>query len=346
MSQILEFWSNYELKTEKVSTFVCRRGRPLIQVNVPLPCIVTSLFLAYLWLQQYVLVIHHSRQPYRERQRQEREEKGGRDHDLGCAHIQTFLILSSWNPFRSSICILVFSWDFSNMLPLGALRILIEEKFGTFPYFLIYALVEWVVIILLLLDGFLTFVSNEIARLFELKTPCLLCTQLDHVLVQRDSNFYYNDSICEVHKMDLSTLAYCHLHKRLSDIRTMCQGCLLAFVTDKDSVSDKHNSAVTPLVEDERKSHLKPLKKEEMEIVADMCRCSCCGKPMKSKSSSKYNKSLSICSPAHSPRAPWFSVRDDEGGSMDLPPKLIADTDLEEAFLDDHGEFLAEFIVV
>lgn len=199
----------------------------------------------------------------------------------------------------------------ANMLPVGALRILIEEKYGTLPHFLLYAVLEWLVIILLFVDGFLAFLSNEIARFFELRTPCLLCTRLDHVLVQRDSTFYYNDSICEVHKKDISALAYCHVHKRLSDVRTMCQACLL----DKDSDCAPKNVVESSV--DERRLKLKPLKTDVMEIVPDerigMLRCSCCGDPLKAKSSSQsqYNRSLSISSLAPSPRTPWFSGRND-----------------------------------
>ncbi|KAH6799007.1 hypothetical protein C2S51_035491 [Perilla frutescens var. frutescens] len=208
------------------------------------------------------------------------------------------------------------------MLPVGALRILIEEKYGTLPHLLIYAVLEWLMIILLFVDGFLAFVSNEIARFFELRTPCLLCTRLDHVLVQRDSNFYYNDSICEVHKKDISALAYCRVHKRLSDIRSMCQGCLLNLNKDSD--------CATAVVDDDRRLQLKPLR---MEInVPDervgMFRCSCCGEPMKPKSSSKYNRSLSIGSLAPSPRTPWFSGRNNEGGNMDSLPSRYTELKL------------------
>ncbi|KAK4437153.1 putative myosin-binding protein 5 [Sesamum alatum] len=233
-------------------------------------------------------------------------------------------------------------------MPVGSsFRSFVEQKLGTFPHFLVYVVFEWVVIILLFIDGFLAFVSNEIARFFELRIPCLLCTRIDHVLVHRDSNFYYNESICEIHKKDISSLAYCNVHKKLSDIRCMCQGCLLSFATEKDSDFDKYKSLVGILhkdadyfVEDDRKLLVKPLKKDDSEIASDekseMLKCSCCGEPLKSRSSSKYNRSLSMNAPPPSPRAPLFGSRNDEGGNMDLPSsirytelKLVADNELE-----------------
>ncbi|KAL8457657.1 hypothetical protein ACS0TY_035501 [Phlomoides rotata] len=232
---------------------------------------------------------------------------------------------------------------------MGSLRVSIEEKFGPVPYFFIYVIVEWVVIILLFIDGFLAFLSNEIARIFELKIPCLLCTRLDHVLIHRDSNFYYNDSICEVHKKDISALTYCHAHKKISDIRTMCQGCLLSFTMDKDSDCDRCKSVagnlhkdIDCLVEDERRLLLKPLKKDDMEITHDenisVLRCSCCGDPLKPKSCSKLSRSLSMNAPASSPRAPWFPGRNEEGGHFDFPHTRYTELKLS----DNESELLHE----
>ncbi|KAL6524385.1 hypothetical protein OROHE_016056 [Orobanche hederae] len=221
---------------------------------------------------------------------------------------------------------------------MASFRSFVEQNLGKFPHFLLYVILEWLIIILLFIDGIIAFVTNEIARFFELRIPCLLCTRIDHVLVHRSSHFYYNDSICEAHKKDISTLAYCHVHKKLSDIRSMCKGCLLSFATEKESDFDKYRSLVGILhkdadwfVEDERKQLLKPSKKEETEIL----RCSCCGEPLKSKAPSKFNRSLSMNAPAPSPRAPVFGGRNEGGGNLDLPHirytelKLMSDTESE-----------------
>ncbi|XP_047971637.1 probable myosin-binding protein 5 [Salvia hispanica] len=212
------------------------------------------------------------------------------------------------------------------MLPAGAaLRISIEEKFGTLSYLFIYAILEWLVIVLLFFDGLLAFLCNEITQWFELKTPCLLCTRLDHLLVQRSSSFYYNESFCEDHKMNISALAYCHVHKRLSDIRSMCQGCLLS--SEKESGCDRRR----PLVVDEGNVQLRQLRKYEKDIVANeriaILRCSCCGDPIKLKSSLRYKSCLSVAAPS-SPRAAWFSGGNGDGGSVDAYTelKLIADS--------------------
>ncbi|KAJ6293971.1 hypothetical protein OIU76_022114 [Salix suchowensis] len=125
----------------------------------------------------------------------------------------------------------------------------VEQELGKLPLFLIYAVLEWVLIAVVFIDGLLAFIANEFTyfaneftRFFELKIPCLLCTMIDHVLVRRDADLYYNQSICENHKKEISSLAYCHIHKKLSDIRKTREGCLLYFPAKKESDCDTYKS--------------------------------------------------------------------------------------------------------
>jgi len=213
-------------------------------------------------------------------------------------------------------------------MPAKSFNSFVEEKLGKFPHFVIYAILEWVMIILLFADGFLAFISNEFAKFFELRIPCLFCTRIDHVLIHRHSSFYYNDSICQVHKKDISSLAYCHVHKRLSDIRNMCEGCLLSYATEKDSDCEKYKSLVGILhkdinlfVEDNpRTTYIKPRKKGEIEQFDDkagILRCCCCNEPLKIRPSSQYNRSLSMNAPTPSPRATL--LKKEEGRNIELP---------------------------
>lgn len=129
-------------------------------------------------------------------------------------------------------------------------RAYVEQELGKLPLFIIYAILEWLLILLLFIDGFLAFACNEFARFFEMQMPCLLCTRIDHILVHRPDDFYYNDSVCHKHKKELSSLAFCHVHKQLSDIRKMCEGCLLSFATEKDSDRFTYKSLVGILQKD------------------------------------------------------------------------------------------------
>ncbi|XP_054807572.1 probable myosin-binding protein 5 [Prosopis cineraria] len=203
----------------------------------------------------------------------------------------------------------------------------VEEELGKIPHFMIFAVFEWVLIILLFIDGLLAFAANEFARFFELKIPCLLCTRLDHVLVHRNPDFYYNDSVCESHKKDVSCLAFCHNHRKLSDIKKMCESCLLSFATEKESDCDTYKSLVGILhkdlecfVEDDQQIQLSlrddgmPLEKSSTQ------KCSCCGKPLRAKSSYPKGKSSYSHAPVPSPRAhPHTTSRNEESRGLELP---------------------------
>ncbi|CAF1926759.1 hypothetical protein HID58_065277 [Brassica napus] len=195
----------------------------------------------------------------------------------------------------------------------------IEEELGTFPHLFIYAILEWIIIILLFIDGLLAFFSNQFARFFNLITPCLLCTRLDHALVKTNPDFYYNDSICDSHKRNISSLAYCHVHKKLSEIKHMCEGCLLSFATEKESDVDTYKSLIgilhkdLELLIDERELQLAfPVagsKKDENfhrtnNRLQKQQNCSCCGEFLKIKTEKpKNNNNQSFfAGPSPSPR--------------------------------------------
>lgn len=225
----------------------------------------------------------------------------------------------------------------------GSFKLFVEQELGPVPRFMIYAVLEWLLIIVLFIDGFLSFFAYEFARFFELKIPCLLCTRIDHVFHPTSPDFYYNESICEVHKKDVSSLAYCHVHKELSDIRQMCEGCLLSFATGKESDCDTYKSLVGILhkdielfVDEDQELHLSlPAgKKDEPGVVEKSSdyRCSCCGEPLKMKSSYGKAKNPAVVSsvPCPSPRASFLSLKNEDRGldlhpSKNSEPKLVPD---------------------
>ncbi|XP_077247300.1 putative myosin-binding protein 5 isoform X2 [Tasmannia lanceolata] len=176
------------------------------------------------------------------------------------------------------------------------LKQIIQNKLGTFPAALIYIVLEWMLIILLFIDGLLAFTANEFARYFGLKIPCLLCTRIDHVLVRRDPDFYYNDSICQDHKKDVSSLVHCHIHGKLSDARHMCKGCLMSFSMENRSNSDPNRSLAEIVgsnldnsIKEDRRIGVKTLLNEddgEFPLEKSSIRqCFCCNEPMRSRSS-------------------------------------------------------------
>ncbi|KAL8250451.1 hypothetical protein R6Q59_034144 [Mikania micrantha] len=159
----------------------------------------------------------------------------------------------------------------------------VAEEIGGFPHFLIWAVLEWILIASLYIDGFVAFLSSMFAKLFELEPPCVLCTRVDHALVRKRPNEYYNESICECHKKDISSLAYCYAHRKLSHVQHMCEACLLSFATENGS----DVKIVLNLVDN--------LDNSGDGVPDHVKMCSCCGElPLNTSSCSKgYSRSFS-----------------------------------------------------
>ncbi|OVA11957.1 Zein-binding domain [Macleaya cordata] len=226
----------------------------------------------------------------------------------------------------------------------------VQQKIGKFLSFLIYVILEWILIAILFIDGLIAFAANEFARFFELQIPCLLCTRIDHVLVRRNPDFYYNDSICESHRKDVSSKAYCHVHKRLSDIQQMCEACLLSFATENKPSDDPYKSLVAILGADLEYSvegdHKHSVDEEEDLLQVEKSsihRCSCCGEPLRVKAtfqqalvrSLTMNRADVPQAPTPSPRA-QVTTKNEESRGLDMLPhiryaelKFVSDTESE-----------------
>lgn len=103
-----------------------------------------------------------------------------------------------------------------------------------FTSVLVSAACEWLLMFLLFLNGLFSFFVTKFARICKLQTPCLLCSRVDHMFGIEKPGFYW-DLICNSHKSEISSLAYCHVHRKLADVSEMCEGCLLSFATEKRS---------------------------------------------------------------------------------------------------------------
>ncbi|KAK9107868.1 hypothetical protein Syun_023879 [Stephania yunnanensis] len=145
-------------------------------------------------------------------------------------------------------------------------------EFGKLIGVLIHAVLEWILIIVLFINGLISFAANEFARLFGLEPPCLFCTRIHRYIVRKDPDFCYNDSICEAHKKDLSPLVYCKVHRRLSNAQRMCEGCLLSFAIEGKSTGDVVKSLVWVL-------RLQVGVEENLEKV-EQHGCCCCGESL------------------------------------------------------------------
>ncbi|KAL1568591.1 putative myosin-binding protein 4 [Salvia divinorum] len=92
---------------------------------------------------------------------------------------------------------------------------------------LIYAVLEWILIFLLLLNSLFSYMIIKFADFFGLKPPCLWCTRIDHVLdPARGGRNMHRDLLCEAHSKEISRLCYCSNHRKLVESEGMCEDCL------------------------------------------------------------------------------------------------------------------------
>ncbi|XP_057962968.1 myosin-binding protein 1 isoform X2 [Malania oleifera] len=87
---------------------------------------------------------------------------------------------------------------------------------------------------------------TRFARHCGLQTPCLICSRLDHVLGNEKLGFYL-DLICRNHKLEISSLVFCHAHNKIVDVHGMCENCLFSFATINKSNAETYRLLVGKL---------------------------------------------------------------------------------------------------
>jgi len=92
---------------------------------------------------------------------------------------------------------------------------------------LVYAVLEWILIFLLLINGLFQYIITKFATFFGLHPPCLWCSRVDHILEPKEPDFY-RKLICERHAREISLMDYCQTHRKLVDAHGMCEECSLS----------------------------------------------------------------------------------------------------------------------
>ncbi|KAK4479715.1 hypothetical protein RD792_015247 [Penstemon davidsonii] len=148
---------------------------------------------------------------------------------------------------------------------------------------LIYAALEWILILLLLLNSLFSYLIIKFAEFFGLNPPCLLCTRLDHIFDSSKGNKNMHiDLLCEVHSKEISKLGYCSNHRKLAQSHEMCEDCL-------SSRPEFHGSSSSDLGFLNRVKDFETGQKnagENREVLS--VNCSCCGVSLKNNIYSSY----------------------------------------------------------
>ncbi|CAL9214215.1 unnamed protein product [Arabidopsis halleri] len=107
---------------------------------------------------------------------------------------------------------------------------------------------EWLLMFMLFANSIFSYVIARFADYSELQSPCLMCSNLDHILGRtKHSKKTHWDMICSKHKSEISSLVYCHAHGKLVDVRGMCETCLFSFATTNKSNAETYRLLVGKL---------------------------------------------------------------------------------------------------
>lgn len=133
---------------------------------------------------------------------------------------------------------------------------------------LVYAFLEWVLIVLLLLNSLFSYLIKKFSNYFGLKPPCLWCSRVDHFLEPGKITNSYRDLVCDTHATEISKLSYCTTHKKLAELQNMCEECLAA----ESSMGRTQRIAFISWVSD-----------NHSENGEKIFRCSCCNESLSCK---------------------------------------------------------------
>lgn len=151
---------------------------------------------------------------------------------------------------------------------------------------LIYAVLEWTLIVLLLLNSLFSYLIIKFAECVGLKPPCLWCSRVDHIFEPAKNKNMHRDLLCEAHAAEISQLEYCSNHQKLVQSQDMCEDCLssrpeiraknltlLPWMKEMGMVQRDGGDDDTVVVENAGEANLK---------------CSCCGVELDSNKYSSY----------------------------------------------------------
>ncbi|XP_054809798.1 myosin-binding protein 2-like [Prosopis cineraria] len=144
---------------------------------------------------------------------------------------------------------------------------------------LVYAILEWILIILLLLNSLFSFLILKFADYFGLKRPCVWCTRIDHIIEPGDSKNSLRDLVCEAHASEISKLGFCSTHRRLAESEYMCEDCSSS--SQADYVKISKNFGFFPWMK--RIGRIQDAHDMEIENEKESLSCSCCRVPLDSR---------------------------------------------------------------
>ncbi|KHN12470.1 hypothetical protein glysoja_018600 [Glycine soja] len=142
---------------------------------------------------------------------------------------------------------------------------------------LVYAILEWILIILLLLNSLFSYLIIKFADYFGLKRPCIWCTRIDHILEPGKYKSSCKDLVCEAHASEISKLGFCSNHHKLAESQDMCEDCSSS--SQPDYVKLSQSFGFFPWMKQIGMIQGEGADAGDKAIVKveEALRCSCCG---------------------------------------------------------------------
>ncbi|XP_048422255.1 myosin-binding protein 2 isoform X1 [Pyrus x bretschneideri] len=187
---------------------------------------------------------------------------------------------------------------------------------------LVYAVLEWILIILLLLDSLLSYLINKYANYFGLKPPCPLCTpRIERVLEQgKSSNNSYTDVVCESHATQISNMFRRPCSEpSCGSLEYVRKGNSAVEAVDDGSNGGKYQSANKPEslsthsyngyeLETTNEEHEDDRVADEQQLTSDVCSSSFRGIAVED---CQRSRSILLCQEND-------ADKDNKGGSLDI----------------------------
>ncbi|TKY59790.1 Myosin-binding protein 2 [Spatholobus suberectus] len=140
---------------------------------------------------------------------------------------------------------------------------------------LVYAILEWILILLLLLNSLFSYLIIKFADYFGLKRPCIWCTRIDHIIEPGKNKSSCRDLVCEAHASEISKLGFCSNHHKLAESQDMCEDCSSSSQPDYVKLSQSFGffpwMKQIGMIQDDGADDKAIVKVEEA------LKCSCCG---------------------------------------------------------------------
>ncbi|KAL8038309.1 hypothetical protein ABFX02_11G098500 [Erythranthe guttata] len=140
---------------------------------------------------------------------------------------------------------------------------------------LIHAALEWILILLLLLNSSLSHLIQKFAKYFALKPICTWCTRFDHILDSKKIHAqpHRNYHVCEAHGVEITKLSYCTNHRRLAESKNLCGDCSSFRPSDRGNANENANEIeISPLIDFFMNEGIIVQEKNEGNDLV----CSCC----------------------------------------------------------------------